>query len=541
MRVSTRLCLLLALLVPLLARAEVAVSRYTGPAMELAEVRAAPAEAWIAADALRRQPAPSFWRLQLDRAPAGDDDAVLALREAFEAPLVAYLPPDYRPQPLSTFDPAWRQIGSRHRLALRLPAELAMQPVYVRFDSGRHQPIRVDAASLPDYIARDTQRVRFTGAVLTTLALLSLVATIFAVALRRWRLLAFVAWIASCLVYVMVMSGEIVALLPYPALLQHAMRASLVATNLGVVAIYWFAIGFLDLPQHYPRTARVMGLQVAVVAVLALVLLFAPQSVWAVQLLNLLALSLAVFGLGAAAARARAGSAQGWFFLAGLGVVTVVGIMRVLGFLRQEGTSELMEWLHPLAYAFGALVLVLATARAARYAEREMHAARSVARIDPLTRLPNRAQLLPGLEELLGQARRASRPLSLLFLDLDHFKAINDRHGHAVGDRCLMLVGHVLRRHVRASDLVARYGGEEFVLALEGAGAERATAAAEELRAAVQEEGLLVDGHAVGVTVSIGVAALRQDDTVETLLARADAALYRAKHEGRNRAVVDPV
>jgi diguanylate cyclase (GGDEF)-like protein len=543
MRASMLRVLLALLLAPWLASSAwaqaVAVSRYTGTATTFDAVQHAPAGEWQTADALRLQPEPSFWRLQLDRAPPGGDDAIIALRESFEAPLVAYLPPDYQPQAFATFDPDWRQIGSRHRLSLRLPPALATQPVFIRFDSGRRQPIRAGAAALTDYLAQDAQRVRFTTSVLATLVLLSLVATIFAAALRRWRLLAFAAWIASCVVYVAVMSGEVVAYLPHEAVLRHAMRASLVATNLGVVAIYWFAIGFLDLPQHHPRTARAIGVQVAALTLLSGVLLFAPRQVIALQLVNLLALTLAVQALGAAIARARNGSANGWFFLVGLGSVTLVGIGRVLGFMRSEGTSPLLEWLHPAAYAFGALVLVLATARAARYAEREMHAARLVARIDPLTRLPNRAQLLPGLETLLQQARAQARPVCVLFFDLDHFKSINDRFGHAVGDRCLMTVGHILRRHVRATDLVARYGGEEFVLALDGARPERAAAAAEELRAAVEEEGRSIGGHPVGLTVSIGLAAARPDDSVESLLARADAALYRAKDTGRNRVALD--
>jgi diguanylate cyclase (GGDEF)-like protein len=128
-----------------------------------------------------------------------------------------------------------------------------------------------------------------------------------------------------------------------------------------------------------------------------------------------------------------------------------------------------------------------------------------------------------------------------MFLDLDHFKAINDRYGHALGDRCLVLVGNILRRHVRASDLIVRYGGEEFVLALEGAGRERGIAAAQELRGAVEEGGREIDGHAVGLSVSIGLTDHRAGDRVEDFLARADAMLYRAKREGRNRVAFDLV
>jgi diguanylate cyclase (GGDEF)-like protein len=155
--------------------------------------------------------------------------------------------------------------------------------------------------------------------------------------------------------------------------------------------------------------------------------------------------------------------------------------------------------------------------------------------------LPNRNQLDHDLAELMRQAEHNKLPLSLMFLDLDHFKAINDRHGHAIGDRCLVMVGNILRRHVRASDLIVRYGGEEFVLALEGAGRERGIAAAEGLRAAVEEGVREIDGCAVGLSVSIGLTDHRPGDRVEDLLARADAVLYRAKREGRNRVVADLV
>jgi len=184
-------------------------------------------------------------------------------------------------------------------------------------------------------------------------------------------------------------------------------------------------------------------------------------------------------------------------------------------------------------------VLVLATARAARYAEREMQAARVVARTDPLTRLPNRAQFDQRFAQVVAAAHSAGQPLSVMFLDLDRFKAINDAHGHAAGDQCLEAVGEVLRRHVRASDLVVRYGGEEFVLALEGAGLERAASAAELLRAAVESEGCALDSRRIALTVSIGVAELRPGEDALALLARADAALYRAKQQGRNRVACD--
>jgi diguanylate cyclase (GGDEF)-like protein len=534
------ICCLYAL--PALAR-DVEVMRLAAGAAEpaLESVRAAEAAEWVEVDAIRLQKQPSWWRLRL--APGADTstDWVLAIKEAYDAELVAYLPPDYRAQPFSTFDPAWRQIGSRHRLSLMLSGADADAPIYLQLLAGRQQPMRITAAALTDYVAEDLARVRYTSMMLSALLLLGLVAAIYSVALRRWHLLLFGLWVLSAAIYVLVMSGEIVALVGDPALLRHAMKLLIVSINLGMVAVYVFIIQFLSIRDHYPRLAKAMYAILAVSAMFVGVLVFDPRSASANQWVNVAVVALAILSLAAAAGRARAGSVQGWFFLAGWGCLTLAGMTRAAYFIQLRGTPDWLELLHPAAQVFGALVLVLATARAARYAERELHVARSVARTDALTRLPNRNQLDHDLAELMRQAEHNKLPLSLMFLDLDHFKAINDRHGHAIGDRCLVMVGNILRRHVRASDLIVRYGGEEFVLALEGAGRERGIAAAEGLRAAVEEGVREIDGCAVGLSVSIGLTDHRPGDRVEDLLARADAVLYRAKREGRNRVVADLV
>lgn len=125
-------------------------------------------------------------------------------------------------------------------------------------------------------------------------------------------------------------------------------------------------------------------------------------------------------------------------------------------------------------------------------------------------------------------------------LDLDHFKRINDRHGHAEGDRVLVRFAARLRDELRGVDLAARYGGEEFLAILPGADAAQAVRAAERIRARTasgDEDDPLAPP---AVTVSIGIATWRPDDTPEGLVARADAALYRAKDGGRDRCVADP-
>ncbi len=155
---------------------------------------------------------------------------------------------------------------------------------------------------------------------------------------------------------------------------------------------------------------------------------------------------------------------------------------------------------------------------------------------DPLTGAGNRRSMEEELKLAIGMARRERRPCGLAILDLDHFKRINDRYGHAVGDRVLVDFVAQIRGATRQVDRMFRYGGEEFVLLLPGADAAALHVIGDTLRARLGDS-LHVRGEVV--TTSIGAAELHPDESSEAWLARADAALYRAKHEGRNRTVVD--
>lgn len=154
---------------------------------------------------------------------------------------------------------------------------------------------------------------------------------------------------------------------------------------------------------------------------------------------------------------------------------------------------------------------------------------------DPLTKVPNRRFFEERAAIEMARAQRHALPLALAFLDADHFKAINDTHGHAAGDAVLRELAGRLQGACRAEDLVCRYGGEEFVCLLCHAGLEDALGFAERLRARVAASPVESGDVRIPVTVSIGVSARREGDTLEGLLRRADAALYQAKQNGRNR------
>ena len=189
----------------------------------------------------------------------------------------------------------------------------------------------------------------------------------------------------------------------------------------------------------------------------------------------------------------------------------------------------------PVKIAIGMLVAMLAFAIAgARRTQRRLALAEQCATTDALTGLPNRRHADEVLERLLAAARRTRRPLAVVLFDLDHFKAINDKFGHSIGDEALRATASATRELLRGSDHAARFGGEEFLLLLPETSADDALIVAEKLRAQIAE--LEVEGLDREVTASFGVAAYPDHEaTADRLIEAADAALYRAKAAGRNR------
>lgn len=161
-----------------------------------------------------------------------------------------------------------------------------------------------------------------------------------------------------------------------------------------------------------------------------------------------------------------------------------------------------------------------------------------LAQRDAMVNLYNHSYLQNALSQLIERAQAEKEPLSLLLLDIDHFKQVNDTYGHLTGDAVLKLLANILRKNTRGDDLVARYGGEEFVLVLPKAERERATMIAERLRRQVENYIFRHEGDCIRITISIGVAILQDTMKKKDLITAADTALYSSKQKGRNQVTV---
>lgn len=158
---------------------------------------------------------------------------------------------------------------------------------------------------------------------------------------------------------------------------------------------------------------------------------------------------------------------------------------------------------------------------------------------DPLTELYNRRHFCALADKEIARATRHARPLALCLIDVDLFKQVNDRYGHVAGDGVLRQIGLALRDHARGDDVAARIGGEEFILLLPETAIADAEQSAQRLRTAIEAMAFTLGGEARKITVSIGIARLTPDRAARgPLMAAADAALYRAKREGRNRVCI---
>ena len=369
----------------------------------------------------------------------------------------------------------------------------------------------------------------FATACLVTMLATAVIALFFGLRLRDPAFGWYAAYVTTYALIQATQSGYIVRPLGWDAMAATLPAWGRAVTTLSILSAVLFLDRFAGLGQRLPRLRRVLHGYCALMLVLV-TLGYVPGLQAAMRaLINPVLILGAPLVLGTAIAAVLRGSRYAAIFL--LGWLPLLGVT-VLGSLQLYGIAPDWTWSDDAALAVGAfeaIVLSLGLAERAASVRRQRDQARVLAGVDPLTGLLNRRAWREALEACLREPDAAG--LSVLYLDLDHFKRVNDRLGHAGGDRVLQLFADVLRHALRADDVIGRYGGEEFVVGLVGGDAQ---AVAERIRTGLHARSREAD---MPLTVSIGVTAWRTGEGIDELLRRADAALYAAKHGGRDRVV----
>ena len=439
-----------------------------------------------------------------------------------------------------------REFGGAHDSVFIVPGGLAAgQSVYLRVSVKEDgiESLRFSLGTLSTtlgHAAAHSRMIALTVGALTAMALGSLL--IWFILKDRLFLLYPGMFLLEAL-YLVYFSGEG---FDWP-LLWHGRAISAFTWNVPVALSGAMASLFIreiaDLRHSSPRVYRIFGVLAWVFVVLAFSNLahFIGLGGLVAAIGNLVFVGTAIFTLVVAFLAWRRGNrAAGWFLIA-WGMLETFAILTAVRLLfdRAENAEGLLYYGLPFSMVAAAILVALGVADRLREQRAALTEAERRAQTDPLTGVLNRRSLIERLDAACLRARARGLPIALLFIDLDHFKEINDSFGHAAGDACLGAVIAPIQAELRQSDVVGRYGGEEFVVILSSADIAAAHPIAERIRhrvASVRVEGF---GEPIQLTCSIGVAT---SDTLgvwgEHLIAQADAAVYAAKRSGRNRVQV---
>lgn len=405
--------------------------------------------------------------------------------------------------------------------------------VYLRVRAPPGHPMRVRIDPLESVHQADLVHVGWRSAGLAGLVLLAVLALGMwgAVGEARFGLLALA--LAAQALYFAASGGE-ARLWRATAWLSEDLRLVHMAGVLALVASIAFASRYLRLEVHYPRLRRLLVVLGTSASVAALAMLAAPHG-WMIAVTSGLAAVMILLVIAAAVADGMRGRRAALFLLAGW---APMGLL-LLGHLAELGGARLgPSWMGhalPASCALSGLVVTVGLGGVVRTLRRERDDASHRASYDVLTGALSRSAIEGRLAHAVRAAHASGSPLAVVFFDIDHFKHVNDEHGHLVGDECLRIVAMRTRNRLRTYDLVGRWGGDEILVLLPDTTLDEAIGVAENLRSAVNGRELEIDGRMLGVTISAGVAQLSYGEPATELVRRADDALYSSKQDGRNR------
>jgi diguanylate cyclase (GGDEF)-like protein len=469
---------------------------------------------------------------------------IMNATRGLQAQLVAYRDGKVVPLILAANLPAF--LGARDMVFILPEGVPPAQPLYAHLTSGSGEPqyLSVSHGALATTLALGADRARMIALTFGALMAVSLAALLIWFVLKDPLFILYATMFSLQALYVAYLSGQG---FDWP-LLSIAAPLDSFAWNVpvglsGAVACL-FTREIADLKHFSPRVYAAFGwLAVAFVIITAANVAKFVGLLGVVNIVgNLMFVVAAVFTVIVCALAWRRGNrAAGWFLIAWI-LLEGFTIAAALRFLMTSSGSDWLDYYGlPLSMVAASILIALGVADRLRAQRVALSDAERRAQTDPLTGVLNRRSLIERLDAACARAKARGLPIALLFIDLDHFKQINDTFGHPAGDACLRAIIEPIHAELRQSDVIGRYGGEEFVVILSSADAAGATAIAQRIVDRVADVRVSGFGEPIGVTCSIGIAA---SDTLgiwgEPLLAQADAAVYVAKRSGRNQIHLAP-
>jgi diguanylate cyclase (GGDEF)-like protein len=498
-----------------------------------------------------KAPGHNYWRDYWVKISPPDPPAVKGVpvvivntTRGLHAELVAFRNGSAVPLPFITQLPAF--LGGRDNLFTLPEGVPATQPVYAHLtsDSNARQFLSVNLAALDSTLTLGTERARMIALTFGALMAVSLAALLIWFVLKDPLFILYATMFSLQALYVAFISGQGFdwPILSYGASLGAFAWNVPVALSGAVACLFTREIA--DLKRFSPRIYKIFGwLAVAFVVISAANLADFVGLLKVVNIIgNIMFIVAPIFTVIVCFLAWRRGNrAAGWFLIAWclLEGFTIAAAVRLLA--SSADSDSLYYYGLPLSMVAASILVALGVADRLQAQRLALTEAERRAQTDPLTGVLNRRSLIERLDAACTRAKARGLPIALLFIDLDHFKTINDTFGHQAGDACLRAIIDPIHAELRQSDVIGRYGGEEFVVILSSADAAAATPIAQRIVERVADVRVQGFGDPIGVTCSIGIAA---SDTLgiwgEPLLAQADAAVYVAKRSGRNQIHLAP-
>lgn len=489
---------------------------------------------------IKRQEHPvGWWRITVPGGLAAEGEPRLLLEQPFLNRVDAWVPGREAPTRHALYGAHADPGHSARALVIELPHGIPEgEAVWLRVHTGSLMAMHPTIDNAAQVRADDLAYVAWRMFVLTVLAVLSLLAFAFCAGTGETSFAWFGAMLGFATLYLVAIGGD-ARLVPGADAMFSSTRANAIIAGLGVLCSNMFQRDYLDLRRKLPWLDRLLRGGSALVALGCLGCALGDwRGFW--HLVNgglvLSAIFLLVGSTVLALRRDRAGR------------VVMASWLPLMVFisLTATGTGMLGLWDSPrwlpqaLAGSFALASLLLSIGLADKLLElrRDRDHASARAHADELTGLLNRAGIESELARVVQAAQRGGQAMSIAFIDLDHFKPINDAHGHGVGDQCLRIVSQRIRNQLRGDDVIGRYGGDEFLVVLPATAAGEALGIARRMLDSVRQRPLTIGELRLDAGLSIGVAERLHGEPIESLVERADAALYSSKQAGRSRVTV---